>query len=141
MKFAELLRGEQFYHGGRRLEFQGGYEPATLYVKESDTEAREVEGVGHLVPFLGDTEITPRTKLLAFAERVANHHSEKIHAFHGGIIITARQVVKAEGGRLEKLGRYEAGSASPKPHEKYRDGHWIHPKLNKVTDEWEFPTC
>ena len=52
-------------------------------------------------------------KLLEYAESVANHRSNNLHGFHSGVVIAARQVVKAAGGNLEQIGRYRAGEDLP----------------------------
>ena len=77
--------------------------------------------------------------LLRFAESVANHHSANLHGFHADLVAEARQLVKRSGGRLDKVGRYAAGSAARKPHEKYINGQWRHAILNHETDTWIFP--
>lgn len=78
--------------------------------------------------------------LLAYAESVANSRSSNLHGFHSSIVEEARRVVKAAGGRLDKVGRYEEGSAAWRPYGKYQDGQWIHPTLNRETDKYEYQT-
>ncbi len=69
VRFRDLPVGSQFYHGGQRLNFQRGFMPSTLYVKESDHEptaaqpwnnAREVNGAQWPASFLGDTWVRPK---------------------------------------------------------------------------------
>lgn len=59
---------------------------------------------------------------LEFAEKIANHGSSNLHGFYSELITEARRIVKEHGGRLRKVGRYEEGSASPRPVERYRSG-------------------
>jgi hypothetical protein len=78
--------------------------------------------------------------LLAFAEYVANHRSGNLHGFHHEVVSAARRVVKAAGGRLDKIGRYEKDSAVSKPFEKHvGGGRWVHPVLDRATDTWSYP--
>lgn len=78
--------------------------------------------------------------LLEFAEYMANHRSSNMHGMHSEAVAHARRIVKAHGGRLDKIGRYEEGSAVWKPFEKFIGGKWVYPKLNRETDQWEFPS-
>lgn len=77
--------------------------------------------------------------LLAFAEAVANSTSANLHDFHSEIVIDARHVVKAAGGHLRKVGRFEEGSAAQRPHEHFNGKSWVRPHLNRKTDTWEWP--
>ncbi|MCK5610194.1 hypothetical protein KAR91_50435 [Candidatus Pacearchaeota archaeon] len=74
--------------------------------------------------------------LLEFAESVANSKSEQLHAFRGDLIRAARKAVKAEGGKLDAIGRYPKGGTVPKPHSRYVDGKWTKSTYNPEIDEW-----
>jgi len=80
-----------------------------------------------------------QSELLRFAESVANSSSGNLHGFYSGMLEDARRVVKAAGGTLRKVGRYEANSCEHKPHAEYVDGRWVDPVLDTAADEWSFP--
>jgi hypothetical protein len=77
--------------------------------------------------------------LLAFAESVANARSSHLHGFHGHLVTAARRVVKAHGGRLDKIGRYRENSAEPKPYARCIGGQWVTPTHDPARDRWIFP--
>ena len=69
VRFGDLPVGSQFYLLGERLNFQRGFMPSTLYVKESNhsptaaqpwNNAREVNGAGWPASLLPDTQVQPK---------------------------------------------------------------------------------
>ena len=65
------------------------------------------------------TDPTIITRLLEFAESVANNSSGNLHGFHSHLVHDARQVVKMAGGELKEMGRFRAGECEPMSHKEW----------------------